>query len=114
MTPTERRLTNSLTETRLDTRWRPRRVLAKPRHRTTPDACTLHTATLWAISSRLSFSIHSGNMDGDEEMRVDDNERINWPTSGKGKGKATAHDEPYDLENLPWCVAERSPYVRSP
>ena len=45
-------------------------------------------------------------MDSDEEMRVDDNERINWPTSGKGKGKgkATAHDEPYALENLPWCV----------
>lgn len=45
-------------------------------------------------------------MDSDEEMRVDDNEPINWPTGGKGKGKgkATAHDEPYDLENLPWCV----------
>ena len=45
-------------------------------------------------------------MESDEEMRVDDNEPIDWPAGGKGKGKgkATAHDEPYDLENLPWCV----------
>ena len=45
-------------------------------------------------------------MDSDEEMRVEDNEPIAWPTGGKGKGKAkaTAHDGPHDLENLPWCV----------
>ena len=44
-------------------------------------------------------------MDSDDEMRMDDAEPINWPTTkGKGKGKATQHDEPYDLENLPWCV----------
>ena len=42
-------------------------------------------------------------MDSDDEMRVDDNEPINWPTAAKGKGKGKAtHDEPYDNENLPW------------
>ena len=45
-------------------------------------------------------------MDSDAEMHVDDSEPIQWPTGGKGKGKgkAAAHDEPYDLENLPWYV----------
>lgn len=45
-------------------------------------------------------------MDSDEEMRVDDSEPINWPTAakGKGKGKATQHNESYDVENLPWYV----------
>ena len=45
-------------------------------------------------------------MDSDAEMHVEDNEPIQWPTGGKGKGKgkAAAHDEPYDLENLPWYV----------
>lgn len=47
-------------------------------------------------------------MDSDDDTRMDDNEPINWPntTKGKGKGKATQHeDSAYDVENLPWCVS---------
>ena len=45
-------------------------------------------------------------MNSDDEMRVEDNEPINWPSSGKGKGKAkaTSDDHAHDLDNLPWCV----------
>ncbi|TFK91451.1 P-loop containing nucleoside triphosphate hydrolase protein [Polyporus arcularius HHB13444] len=48
-------------------------------------------------------------MVSDDEMRVDDNEPINWPTTtkGKGKGKATQHVEPYQDENLPWVEKYR-------
>lgn len=43
-------------------------------------------------------------MDSDEDVRMDDDAPISWPTS-KGKGKAKAVDPPteaYDADNLPW------------
>ena len=47
-------------------------------------------------------------MDSDEDIRMDEHEPINWPntTKGKGKGKATQHEDAYDAENLPWYVFE--------
>ena len=49
-------------------------------------------------------------MDSDEDTRMDDHEPINWPntTKGKGKGKATQHEDAYDAENLPWYVSKTS------
>ena len=45
-------------------------------------------------------------MDSDEDTRMDDHEPINWPntTKGKGKGRATQHEDVHDAENLPWYV----------
>ncbi len=45
-------------------------------------------------------------MDSDDDTRMDDNEPINWPntTKAKGKGKATQHEDAYDMENLPCYV----------
>ena len=41
-------------------------------------------------------------MDSDEDVRMDEDSPVVWP-SAKGKGKAVDEGpEPYDLENLPW------------
>ncbi|KAJ8481640.1 hypothetical protein ONZ51_g5864 [Trametes cubensis] len=48
-------------------------------------------------------------MDSDEDIRMDEHEPINWPntTKGKGKGKATQHEDACDAENLPWVEKYR-------
>ena len=41
-------------------------------------------------------------MDSDQDIPMEEESPVNWPSS-KGKGKAVdSGPEPYDLENLPW------------